>query len=171
MTAPSTPSARPGPARSSVLAVLLVAALLGFLAGALAATTVGTAAVERAAPTTAPTIPATPGPTGSAPPVATPSPDTAWSLAVQTDRAQAAPRELIRLSGRVDPARADVVVAVQRSRDGGPYEDFPVTTTTADDGTFGTWVRTQRVGTSQFRVVADVDGESLVSNVAVVEIG
>lgn len=171
MTAPSSPGARPGPARSSALAVLLVAALVGFLAGALAATTLGTAGVEQASPTAAPTSPAPPGPTGTASPAVTPSPGSVWTLALQADRAQAAPRELIRLSGRLEPARPDVVVQVQRSRDGGPYEDFPVTTTTADDGTFGTWVRTQRVGSSQFRVVADVDGQALVSNVAAVEIG
>jgi hypothetical protein len=156
-------SARSGPRVTTVLMVLLTAALVGFLAGALLATT---------------TVPTTTGPTPSASPPSTrapgPSPtpvETPTALPAITlsaDREQADTRELIRLEGSLTPALAGVRLQVQQSVDGSEFSDFPVTATTRGDGTYGVWVRTGREGRNQFRTVTTLDGQTAASPAVVV---
>jgi hypothetical protein len=157
------PSPRPGPSAASVLLVLLVAAVVGFLGGAFLAL-VGDSGDDGATPT--------PGPATASPGVtATAVPGQAAALTLTSDRQQASTEDLIRLSGRLDPAQAGVTLQVQQAVDGADFVDFPVTATTRSDGTYGVWVRTGREGRNQFRVVTTVEGASVASAPVVVVIG
>ncbi len=154
--------ARPGPRAGPVLLVLLTAALVGFLAGALLASTSGERSAEPSS-----TAPATTAPT----PSPSSPPATVARLTLTADRAQADVRELIRLEGALQPARAGVVLQVQQSVDGSDFADFPVTTTTRGDGSYGVWVRTGREGRNQFRTLTTLDGQAVASPGVVVDVG
>jgi hypothetical protein len=158
MPSPAHPGPRPGP----VLLVLLTAALVGFLAGALLASTSGERSAQPAS--TAPATTTAPTRSPSSPPA------TAATLTLSADREQADTRELIRLEGLLQPARAGVVLQVQQSVDGSDFADFPVTTTTRSDGSYGVWVRTGREGRNQFRTVTSLDGQAVASPGVVVDV-
>ena len=160
----AAPSRRVGPSPVSVLLALLVAAVVGFLGGAVVAL-VGRPATDG---TPSPTD-ATAGPT----PVATPTaPSTgAATLTLTADRQQASTDELIRLTGRLDPPAAGVVLQVQQSVDGSDFTDFPVTATTRGDGSYGVWVRTGREGRNQFRVVTKLQDGAVDSAPVLVVVG
>jgi hypothetical protein len=154
--------ARPGPRAGSVLLALLTAALVGFLAGALLATTRGVPSPQ--ASSTAPAT--TPAPTTTPAPL----PATVATLTLTADRATAKTRELIRLEGLLQPARAGVALQVQQSVDGSDFADFPVTATTRADGSYGVWVRTGREGRNQFRTITSLDGQAVASPGVVVDV-
>lgn len=149
--------------RTGVGITLVAAAVIGFLGGALAArVSAETGPVLLPAPTV--TVGVTPQPRPETPvPVAT--------LTLVADRGAAEPRELIRLSGQLTPSLGGVPLQVQQSVDSAGFSDFPVTDTTEQDGSFGTWVRTQRTGRSEFRVVTEVNGQRVVSPPVAVQIG
>jgi hypothetical protein len=157
------PSPRVGPSPLAVVLALLTAVVVGFLAGALLATTAG-----RPAPPPVSTAPAT-----AAAPTAVPTsdPGAVGVLTLTADRSQADTRELIRLEGTLQPARAGVVLQVQQSVDGSDFSDFPVTATTRGDGSYGVWVRTGREGRNQFRMVTTLDGQAVASPGVVVDVG
>jgi hypothetical protein len=150
---------------------LAAAAVIGFLLGALVA-------VTQVDDTAEPPPSAAPAPTSTASPLASPAPTTtaAPSNAVEAqitltaDRASADTDELIRLEGVLRPTAGEATLQVQQSVDGIGFVDFPVTATTRTDGSFGVWVRTGRVGRSEFRVVTDVDGTQVVSNAVAVQV-
>lgn len=143
---------------AAVGGVLAAAATIGFLGGALAATIGGQ---DAPGPRPVPTVTVQ----------ATPREVSAPTLTLVADRAQASVRELIRLSGQLTPALPAVPLQVQQSVDGSGFVDFPVTDQTEDDGSYGMWVRTQRTGLSEFRVVTDLNGQRVVSPSVGVTIG
>lgn len=155
----------PAPNRTTVLFVLLTAAVIGFLAGALVAVTGGPGTSDPAA-TGSPAV--TPSPTATSTPTSTTPVDA--EIRLDADRAAADTDELIRLEGVVSPAGAGRTLQVQQSVDGIGFVDFPVTATTRNDGSFGVWVRTGRVGTNEFRMVTTLDGQQVVSNAVTVQI-
>jgi hypothetical protein len=144
--------------RSAVASVLVAAALGGFAGGAVLANSVGGADQAPAA-----------GPTS---PPSSPSPSTpAAGITLAAEPAAVAAGTEVRLTGSLEPPAGGVNLQVQRSLDGGEGSDFPVTTRTADDGTFSVSVNSSRPGENRFRVVGTVAGEELVSSEAVVAIG
>lgn len=157
------------PSAASIALTLLAAAVIGFLVGALVAVTNDATSTPTATgPTTAPASPtASPTTPGATP---TPTVTSDVQLTLSADRSSAATRELIRLTGRLSPGAGDVTLQVQQSVDGIGFVDFPVQATTRSDGSFATNVRTGRVGTNEFRMVAQIDGQQAVSNAVTVEI-
>lgn len=67
--------------------------------------------------------------------------------------AQVSPGQRINLSGSFPELHEGAVLQVQRREDG-TWEDFPVVARTNTDGTFETWVVTERSGTAKFRLKA-----------------
>jgi hypothetical protein len=143
--------------RPAVAAVLVTAAVFGFAGGAVVRQQVGALADPEAAATAAPV------PTEDA------TPDPGISLAA--DPASASANQDVRLEGSLEPALGGVDLQVERSLDGGDWQEFPVTTTSREDGTFGVTVRTSRSGENRFRVVGTVDGAPMASNEVPVSIG
>ena len=143
--------------RPAVAAVLVTAAAVGFAGGAVAGQQVGVIADPEVAATAEPT------PTAEATPEA--------GISLNADPASASANQDVRLEGNLEPAMGGVSLQVQRSLDGGDWQEFPVTTTSREDGTFGVTVRTGRSGVNRFRVVGTVEGEPMTSNEAPVSIG
>ena len=170
---PDTP---PRPSATSIVVMLVLAAVVGFLGGALLAATSpdGEPSPLASDSTAAPqgsavaTPGGTPGPTAPTTSPAPPSADAAISLTA--DRATADTEELIRLEGVLQPATGEVALQVQQSVDGIGFVDFPVTATTRSDGSFGVWVRTGRVGLNEFRMETEVDGNQVISNAVAVQV-
>lgn len=141
--------------RPATVAVLLTAAVLGFAGGALIGQQTGSGGVPDAAAT------AVPGPE------ATPE----SGITLNADPTTASANQDIRLDGSLVPATGGITLQVERSLDGGEWQEFPVTTTSRDDGTFGVTVRTSRAGENRFRVVGEVDGAPMASNEVPVSVG
>lgn len=151
------------PSRAVIGALLAAAALVGFLSGALIAT-IQARPTPVAVPGPTVTVPVSPSP-------ADPTPATIPTLTLAADRSTAAARELIRLTGQLTPPVGGVTLQVQQAVDPEGFRDFPVTDVTEPDGSYGMWVRTQRTGESQFRVVTEVNGQRVISAPVSVQIG
>jgi hypothetical protein len=91
-------------------------------------------------------------------------------ISLTADRAAADTDELIRLEGVLRPGTGGVALQVQQSVDGIGFVDFPVSATTRADGSFGVWVRTGRVGSNEFRMVASLQGQQVASNAVTVQV-
>jgi hypothetical protein len=90
----------------------------------------------------------------------------AFSLAQTAAR----PNEEISYSGRVESGEAGVQLQLQRSIDGGPWEDFPVSPReTNGDGEFSGTIQSSRSGQNSFRMIG-INDDSLVSEEAVLTI-
>lgn len=165
MATTRTPSR--APSRASIALTLLAAAVIGFLLGALVA-------VTDEEPTAAPGSTAGPTASPSPPPPTTdasPQASVDAELTLSADRSSAETGELIRLTGVLSPATDGAEVTVQQSVDGIGFVDFPVEPIpTRSDGSFGLRVRTGRVGTNEFRVLTQVDGQQVTSNPVTVQI-
>jgi hypothetical protein len=135
----------------------VTAAVFGFAGGAVVGQQVGALADPDVAATAAPS------PTEEATPGA--------GISLTADPASASANQDVRLEGNLEPATGGVSLQVQRSLDGGDWQEFPVTTTSREDGTFGVTVRTGRSGENRFRVVGTVDGAPMASNEVPVSIG
>ncbi|HSK27234.1 MAG TPA: hypothetical protein VK894_10040 [Jiangellales bacterium] len=142
--------------RPAAVAVLLAAAVIGFGGGAVLGQQVGGSGEAESAAT-------------AAPDAADVAPEPGISLVAEP--ASASANQDVRLDGTVVPAVGGVSLQVERSLDGGDWQEFPVTTTTRDDGTFGVTVRTGRSGENRFRVVGEVEGQPMSSNEVPVVIG
>jgi hypothetical protein len=145
-----------------VLGLVLGAATVGFLAGGLAG------ALDISLPGSAGPA-STPAPTGTGDATPTPSPG-GPSLTLTSDTESVPQNGDIRLSGALTPATGGVRLQVERRIDGGDWGDFPVTTTTRDDGSYSTVVRSGRVGANDFRMAGEVDGERVESPTVTVQI-
>jgi hypothetical protein len=143
--------------RPAVAAVLVTAAAFGFAGGAVVGQGVGALADPEVAATGEPT------PTEEATPEA--------GISLKAEPASASANQDVRLEGNLAPAVGGVALQVERSLDGGDWQEFPVTTTSREDGTFGVTVRTSRSGENRFRVVGTVDGAPTASNEVPVSIG
>lgn len=144
-------------ARLAIWFVLLGAglgAVLGFGGSALIKAT-GLSAVDLppiVSPTTAPTAasPSTPTPT--------PTETTTESAGqpepvINASTDQVSPGERFILSGKFPAAGKNAELQVQVKDEGGPWDDFPIETTTRDaDGTFKTELYTSRTGKREFRL-------------------
>jgi hypothetical protein len=144
-------------------AVLVAALVLGFGGGAVAGNLTDPTNAEAASPSA--------GPSSTGPTETTP----ASSISLSAEQNNVSPNERINMNGQLEPAAGGVELIVQRSLDGGkwgvfPDADDPVTVTTADDGSFSTWVVTGRTGENRFRVVGDVGDETLESEQVTVTI-
>jgi hypothetical protein len=155
---------------------VLMAALVGFLGGGLLGSLGVGGPAERTPEASESTrvLPGEDGTTrGSASGGATdgdPAEDPAV-ITLEADKDSAAPLERIRLTGQVVPATAGLTLQVQRSQDGRPYQPFPVTTTTDDQGRFATQVATRQTGENRFRISGEVDGDRVTSDAVVVDVG
>lgn len=140
----------PRPARratgGALAACLIVASIAGFAGGAYigsredaggAGATAGPSGTPSGGATTPGTTP-TPVPEG---------------LRLATETTTVAPGELIAISGGITPAEAGVEVQVRRRLDDGEWENFQVTFTTRDDGTFSGTLATGQAGVNAFKVV------------------
>lgn len=74
----------------------------------------------------------------------------------------------IDLSGRFPGLQAGVTLQVQR-KTGTRWADFPVTTTTREDGSFSTYVQTGQSGLNKFRMITVPTGET--TSTASVQVG
>lgn len=135
----------------------MTAAALGFGGGAVVGQQLGALVDPQVAATAEPT------PTEEA----APEP----GIDLSADPASASANQDVRLEGSLEPAVGGVSLQVERSLDGGDWQEFPVTTTSREDGTFGVTVRTSRSGENRFRVVGTVDGSPMASNEVPVSIG
>jgi hypothetical protein len=142
--------------RPVAAAVLVTAAALGFAGGAVVGQQIGASAGPDAAATAEPTA------TEEAP---------AAGISLTADPGSASANQDVRLEGSLEPAVSGVSLQVERSLDGGDWQEFPVATTSRDDGTFGVTVRTGRSGENRFRVVGTVEGAAMKSNEVPVSIG
>jgi hypothetical protein len=143
--------------RPAVAAVLVTAAAFGFAGGAVVAQQIGALVDPEVAATGEPT------PTEEATPKA--------GISLSADPGSATTNQDVRLEGSLAPAVGGVALQVERSLDGGDWQEFPVTTTSREDGTFGVTVRTSRSGENRFRVVGTVEGAPMASNEVPVSIG
>ena len=160
-------AARRSPTRASIALTLVAAAVIGFLLGALVAVTENSPLAVPGA-TDQPTASATPTSSGSA---SGPEVTVDAELTLNADRSTAERRELIQLTGLLRPATGGVTLQVQQSVDGIGFVDFPVTATTRSDGSYEVRVATGRVGTNEFRMVTQVEGQQVVSDPVTVEVG
>lgn len=71
---------------------------------------------------------------------------------LEASPANAAAGSRITLTGAVPEASPGAQLQVQRQEAGGEWQDFPVTVTLNDDGSFSTWIQTSRQGTQEFRL-------------------
>ncbi|HEX6197929.1 MAG TPA: protein kinase family protein [Jiangellaceae bacterium] len=81
----------------------------------------------------------------------------------------------IDLDGSIEPAVEGVSLRVERRLDGGDWQPFPdesgqIVATTDQNGAFSTYVITSRQGTNDWRLVGEIDGEPIESNIVTVVI-
>lgn len=140
------------PTRRTSVAVLAVAAVLGFSGGAVLAPRGGGGAgtVAEASPASPSSAPAT--------------------LTLTTSAGSVASAAPFRLTGTLAPAAEKATVSVQRRLEG-DWTDFAVSATTKADGSFSTKVLTQRNGVNEFRVVTSVAGTQVASPAVTVTVG
>jgi hypothetical protein len=79
----------------------------------------------------------------------------------------------INLVGSIEPAAEGVQLRVERRLDNGDWLSFPdnsspITTSTDAGGAFSTWVQTSRSGSNDWRLVGEIDGEPVESNIVTV---
>lgn len=158
----SSPAQRPyrRVGRGTVLVALLVASVIGFLGGGL----LGAVGIGFPTPQVATSSEAS----------STPSPadqESTPAIGLRAGATSAGPGQRVPLTGSTSPATANVVLQVQRAETGGPFQQFPVTVTTIEDGTFYTEVATQQTGENLFRVVGEIDGTRVSSNAVTIQIG
>ncbi|NED96166.1 hypothetical protein G1H11_12685 [Phytoactinopolyspora alkaliphila] len=91
------------------------------------------------------------------------------SLTFSLSQSSAAAGSRIDYSGRLGSGEEGVTLQIQRSIDGGEWEDFPVSRDTGANGEFSGYLETGRSGSNSFRVVR-ADDSSVVSEPATVEI-
>jgi hypothetical protein len=162
-----------GASGGALAAFLIIGAILGFAGGAYLGSQSGADANEtNSATTPVGQVPgAVPPSDGSQPSDAASEPAGDGAVALTAGKTSVGAGERIDLTGSVNPAEEGVQLQVQRSLDGGDWQDFPVSPmTTKADGTFSTWVQTSQAGDNSFRVVR-VDDPSVASEPVVVTIG
>jgi len=100
------------------------------------------------------------------------SPETAsgTGLMVEASETEVSQDARVDFTGELNPPIEGVELQVERSIDGGDWEDFPVTVTTNDDGSFSTWVASGRVGENEFRLSGEADGQPVESNTVTVRV-
>lgn len=154
----------------ALAASLITAAIVGFGGGAYFGSQSGGDTPSDTETTTGDsTTPVGETPAGETPPATeTEAPAGDGTPTLAAGQTAVAANERIDLTGTIDPPAEGVVLNIQRSVDGGDWEDFPepgapLTTTTNADGAFSTYVTTGRSGTNAFRVVR-ADDDSVVSN-------
>ena len=79
----------------------------------------------------------------------------------------------ISLAGSVEPTVEGIQLRVERRLDDGDWTGFPdnsspITTSTGANGGFSTWVQTSRAGANEWRLVGEIDGEPVESNIVTV---
>ncbi|AYY12139.1 hypothetical protein EF847_04875 [Actinobacteria bacterium YIM 96077] len=92
-------------------------------------------------------------------------------ISLNFEKTSISPDEEVAYEGRIESGEEGVRLQLQRSVDGGEWEDFPVDPrSTGPDGGFSGTALSSREGENRFRMVG-VDDESLVSEVVTVTIG
>ncbi|TDE11842.1 hypothetical protein [Jiangella asiatica] len=150
----------------ALAASLITAAIVGFAGGAY----VGGQQGGEEPGSSASTPPESTTPVGETP--ATPTEEATAGVTLSADPTSVAPNEDISLAVSIEPAEEGVELQIQRSVDGGEWENFPnVNLITTDANGQGTSrLNSQREGVNSFRVVR-VDDDSVVSNAVEVTIG
>lgn len=103
-----------------------------------------------APPTPSATVTTTPPTT--APPTTEPSEEQEPEPTLTSTNTSVSPGEKIRLTGAFPELGGGADLQVQVKDEGGPWDDFPVTTKTAEGGEFTTVIYTTRTGERQFRM-------------------
>lgn len=110
------------------------------------------------------------GATDGASPDAGETPAGDGALTISAGKGEVKADERIDLSGSIDPPEEGVKLQLQRSVDGGEFEDFPIDAwETNANGEFSGYVQSSRKGENAFRVVL-VDDTAVASEAAVVTI-
>ncbi len=160
---------RPRPHLGAAVGAIVIAGIVGFLGGGLLG------ALGVGVPEPARVLPAVVNPEDSSPSQPPASPDGAETTAVasislEADKTSAGRNERIRLTGVTSPPTGGVTLQVQRSLDGGPFQQFPVTAETNLEGRFSTAVATQQTGENAFRMAGEIEGRAVASNTVIVTI-
>lgn len=164
----------------TLAAFLIIAAIVGFAGGAYLGTQSGdddpgsSAVADDGADSDG-----NAGDTGGDPPDADdPETDTEdetenGALTFSLSESAASANSRIDYSGQLDSGESGVEVRLQRSIDGGDWQNFPenspIVRETGEDGSFSGYLQTQRSGENSFRVVR-TDDDSVASEPAVVTI-
>lgn len=169
--APQTSRAPAGTAA----AILILAAILGFGGGALAGNAGGDNQEAAAQSTADPGSDTTADEEAEADDPEDEEATPGVTLRSPQDGGTVASGDQIDFEGQIDPPVGGVTLTVERSLDGGDnWETFgssgPITAETRDDGTFSTYVYSQREGPNHFRLVGQGPDGWLESNAVVVTI-
>ncbi|MBC9225565.1 hypothetical protein GL325_04440 [Aeromicrobium sp. 636] len=144
------------------LALIGVALGIGFglfSAGALTATGVTSADLPPlAAPTSEPETTATPEPEPT--PEEPQEDDTPKPRLNRVPGDRVAPGERFAIVGVLPSVDAGTVLQIQVKDGDGPWDDFPVTVTARDGGSFETKIYTSRTGERKFRVIDKASGDN-----------
>lgn len=152
----------------AAVGTIVLAAIVGFAGGAIAGNTAGDGGRQAATP------PATAPADTTASPSGTESP--AGKISFASEQTSVGPGEQIDFTGALNPAVGGIELRVERKIGDGDFETFPdgddpVTVTTGDDGSFSTFVLSNREGATVWRVVGTVEGVFLSSDEVAVTIG
>ncbi|WP_157553217.1 hypothetical protein [Jiangella gansuensis] len=154
----------------ALAASLITAAIVGFAGGAYVGSQNG--ADEPGSASTPPGSTTPVGETPDAPATDGSEDPTSTGITLAAEPTSVAPSQDINLSVSTEPAEAGIELQIQRSVDGGEWENFPnVSLIVTDASGAGTSrLNSQRTGTNSFRVVR-VDDGSVMSNEVQVTIG
>jgi hypothetical protein len=174
----------PQRSRASVgtaIAILIVAAIIGFAGGAIAGSNSGGQPADQTTETAGdPTADASPDDTSETETDENGNDDGDGNgsdrITLNASPSSVSAGDRIDLTGRIDPPVAGVELRVERSVgstdawDSFPGADNQVTATTNANGEFSTWVQSSRQGVNYWKLVGTVDGEFAESNVVEVTI-
>ena len=157
----------------ALAASLITAAIIGFAGGAYFGTqSGGDEAGDGSTPSNSASTPAGQNPPegGAADGGAPEETEAASGLQLSSAVTAVESNGRIDLSGSITPPTPDVELQLQRSIDGGEWENFDVSMTTKADGEFSGWIQSRRTGRNSLRVVR-ADDNTVMSNVVDVTIG
>lgn len=156
----------------ALAACLITAAIVGFAGGGYFGSQADGNTPTTSETTGDSTTPVGETPAGGETPPATETPAGDGIPTLSADPTQVAPSGDINFAVTIEPAEEGVELQIQRSVDGGEWENFPnVSLIVTDANGAGTSrVNSQREGVNSFRVVR-VDDDSVVSNAVDVTIG
>lgn len=143
--------------------IVAAAAIIGIVGGGLIGA--GSGSDQPVAGST-PTSTSSPEPTASA--SDSPESTSGNALTIEANETEVSADSRVDFTGQLEPPIGGVELQVERSIDGGEWEDFPVTVTTQDDGSFSTWIASGRVGENEFRLTGQADGSEVESNTVTV---
>ena len=150
-----------------VTAFLVVGVLVGGLVGFGLSAVVSATGIDDVSLPPLPTASPSPTPEDTEPteepapePTATPTEDEPEEPSLTAEQTQVAPGQRFVLSGAFPAVGSGTELQVQVREDGTDWDDFPITTTTRDEGAFKTELFTSRPGEREFRLIDTESGDT-----------